>query len=122
MSKRIYVGNLPWSVTKARLEELFSSFGEMEDALVVANRYTGRSRGFGFVTYKKDADSEKAIREMNGKDVEGRKLIVKEALPLREHKETGHRAGETGEEEGNEEMKEEKPAKKPRKSRKAKEE
>jgi RNA recognition motif-containing protein len=84
MSKRIYVGNLPWSVTKARLEELFSSYGEIEDALVVTNKYTGRSRGFGFVTFKEDASADKAVAEMNDKDVEGRNLVVKEARPLEE--------------------------------------
>jgi RNA recognition motif-containing protein len=84
MSKRIYVGNLPWSVTRDKLQELFSSFGEIEDAIVVANKYTGRSRGFGFVTFKNDADADKAIAGMEGKDVEGRNLNVKEARPMRE--------------------------------------
>ena len=84
MSKRIYVGNLPWSVTKAKLDELFSSFGEVEESLVVVNKYTGRSRGFGFVTFKNDADADKAIAEMNEKDVEGRNLRVREAKPMRE--------------------------------------
>jgi len=88
MSKRIYAGNLPWSVTKDRFEELFSPFGEIEDAIVIANKYTGRSRGFGFVTYKNDADAEKAIKEMEGKEVEGRKLVVKEARPLRSQEES----------------------------------
>lgn len=82
MSKRIYVGNLPWSVIRVRLEELFSPFGEIEDALVIADKYTGKSRGFGFVTYKENSGAEKAIKEMNGKSVEGRELIVKEATPL----------------------------------------
>ncbi len=88
MSKRIYVGNLPWSVTQEKLNELFSSFGEVEEALVIANKYTGRSRGFGFVTYKNDADADKAMAEMNEKDIEGRRLVVKEARPSREGGET----------------------------------
>ncbi|MBW6442687.1 RNA-binding protein [Patescibacteria group bacterium] len=83
MDKRIYVGNLPWSVTKVKLEELFSPYGKIEDALVMANKYTGRSRGFGFVTYKSESEAEKAIKEMQGKEVEGRKLVVKEARPPR---------------------------------------
>ena len=87
MSKRIYVGNLPWSITKIRLEELFSSFGEIEDALVISDKYTGRSRGFGFVTFKKDGDADKAISEMNEKELEGRNLVVKEARPLEREKE-----------------------------------
>ena len=84
MGKRIYVGNLPWSVTLEKLKELFSSFGEIEEALVIANKYTGRSRGFGFITFKKDLDADKAIEKMNEKEVEGRNLVVKEARPLEE--------------------------------------
>ncbi len=88
MSKRIYTGNLPWSVTKEKLEELFSPYGEIEDAIVIANKYTGRSRGFGFVTYKNESDADKAITEMSGKEVEGRKLVVKEARPPRGQEES----------------------------------
>ena len=107
MSKRIYVGNLPWSTIKAKLEELFSSFGKIEDALVIADKYTGRSRGFGFVTFENDADADKAIKEMDRKDVDGRNIIVKEAVPLREQQE---------EEKSEEKQKEskEKPEKKPK--------
>jgi len=87
MSKRIYVGNLPWGVDKAKFEELFSPFGEIEEALVISDKHTGRSRGFGFVTYKNDADADKAIEGMNEKEVEGRKIVVKEARPARESQE-----------------------------------
>ena len=93
MSKRIYVGNLPWSVTKVVLENLFSGFGEIEEALVIANKFTGRSRGFGFVTFKEDHSAEKAIKEMHEKDVEGRKLVVREAMPMGER---AKREGEKG--------------------------
>ena len=86
MGKRIYVGNLPWSVTKDKLEGLFVSFGEIEEALVVANKYTGRSRGFGFVTFKANKDADEAIAKMDTKDVEGRNLVVKEARPMEERK------------------------------------
>ncbi len=99
MSKRIYVGNLPWSVTKVKLEELFSPFGEIEDALVMANKFTGRSRGFGFVTYKEDASADKAIAEMNEKEVEGRVLVVKEARPLEEGRSSEEKAEEPKDEE-----------------------
>lgn len=84
LGKRIYVGNLPWSITKKKLEELFSPFGDIEDALVIANKYTGRSRGFGFVTFKTDKSADEAIQEMDRKDVEGRSLVVKEARPMEE--------------------------------------
>ena len=86
MSKRIYVGNLPWSITRDKLEGLFSFFGEIEDILVVANKYTGRSRGFGFVAFKFDKDADEAIEKMDGKEIEGRSLVVKEAMPISERK------------------------------------
>lgn len=84
MSKKIYVGNLPFSVTLERLKELFSPYGQIEDAIVMANKYTGRSRGFGFVTFVNEADADKSLAEMNNKNVEGRELKVKEARPLEE--------------------------------------
>ena len=84
MSKKIYVGNLPFSVTLERLKELFSSYGEIEDAIVITNKYTERSRGFGFVSFVNDADAERAIAEMNKKVIEERELNVKEATPLEE--------------------------------------
>ena len=104
MSKRIYVGNLPWSFDKAKFEELFSPFGEIEEALVISDKYTGRSRGFGFVTYKNDADADKAIEGMNEKEIEGRNIVVKEARPSREEEKEEKPSEETKEE------KEEKPS------------
>ena len=98
MGKRIYVGNLPWSVTKVILENLFSGFGEIEEALVIANKFTGRSRGFGFVTFKEDVAAGKAISEMHEKDVEGRKIVVREAMPLGEGPPKEHEGKEEGSE------------------------
>lgn len=86
MGKKIYIGNLPWSITKVKLEDLFSPFGELEDALVVANKYTGRSRGFGFVTFKDEESAKKAMNEMDKKEIEGRALVVKEARPLQQQR------------------------------------
>ncbi len=106
MSKKIYVGNLPFSVTLERLKELFSPYGQIEDAVVMANKYTGRSRGFGFVTFANDSDADKAIAEMNHKSVEGRDLKVKEAMPLRERPE-GQKPSEELEEPKTEEKSEE---------------
>lgn len=81
---KVYVGNLPFSVGYKELEELFSQYGEIEEATVIADRYTGRSKGFGFVTFKNKDSAQKAISEMNDKDVQGRNLRVKEALPSKE--------------------------------------
>jgi len=78
--KKIYVGNLPWSATDASLQEAFSAFGEVQSASVVTDRETGRSRGFGFVEMD-GADAEKAIRELDGRDLDGRAMRVNEARP-----------------------------------------
>ena len=107
MSKKIYVGNLPFSVTLDYLKELFSSYGQIEDAIVMADKFTGRSRGFGFVTFENDADAEKAIAEMNNKDVEGRELKVNEARPLEERPKEEPKTEEKPVEEAKEEVKEE---------------
>jgi len=81
MSKKLYVGNLPFSVDLDKLKELFASFGDIEEAVVIADRYSGRSKGFGFVTFANDADADKAIAGMDQKDIEGRPLKVNEAKP-----------------------------------------
>lgn len=82
MGKKLYVGNLPFSVEQKKLQELFAEFGEIEEAVVIADKFSGRSKGFGFVTFKEDADADKAISAMNEKDIEGRALKVNEAQPF----------------------------------------
>jgi RNA recognition motif-containing protein len=76
--KKLYVGNLPWSVDDGELQSLFSPMGEVISARVITDRETGRSRGFGFVEMD-DAGGARALSEMNGKDVGGRPLRVNEA-------------------------------------------
>lgn len=80
--KKLYVGNLPWTTTEADLEELFSPFGTVHSAAVITERDTGRSRGFGFIELD-DSAAEKAIEELNGKDLGGRQLRVNEAQDKR---------------------------------------
>ncbi len=79
---KIYVGNLDFGIDDAKLNEMFSSYGEIEEATVIKDRHSGRSKGFGFVTFKDDAAAKKAIAEMNEKEMEGRKLNVNEARPM----------------------------------------
>jgi len=79
---KVYVGNLPFGVDDAKLKEIFSSYGEIEEASVITNKFNGRSKGFGFVTFKDQANAQKAISEMDGKTVEGRELRVNEAKPF----------------------------------------
>jgi cold-inducible RNA-binding protein len=79
--KKIFVGNFAFSMTEAELRSLFEPFGSVESASVVTDRDTGRSRGFGFVEMPDDAEAEKAIAALNGKDSGGRALTVNEARP-----------------------------------------
>ena len=82
MGTKIYVGNLPFSTGSSELQEMFAGFGEVVEATVIQNKFSGRSKGFGFVTFADDAAAQKAIAEMNGKDVQGRALTVNEAKPM----------------------------------------
>ena len=84
MGKRLYVGNLSYSVTNQSLEELFSQFGKVQDAQVVQDRDTGRSKGFGFVEMADDNAAQEAIRGLNEKEHDGRNLTVNEARPREE--------------------------------------
>lgn len=81
---KLYVGNLPYSVTDESLKELFAGAGEVTDAKVIMDKFSGRSKGFGFVTMADDAAAQKAIADMDGKDMEGRQIKVNVARPMRE--------------------------------------
>ena len=81
MSKKIYVGNLPFRATEEELCGLFSEIGAVESVSIITDRDTGRSKGFGFVSMSDD-DAEKAIAALNGKDFAGRALTVNEARPM----------------------------------------
>jgi len=81
MGKKLYVGNLPYSVDQAALQETFGKCGTVESANVIMNRDTGQSKGFGFVEMSSSAEAQKAIQEINGTSVDGRALTVNEAKP-----------------------------------------
>jgi RNA recognition motif-containing protein len=81
---KLYVGNLPYSITDESLKELFAASGEVVEAVVITDKASGRSKGFGFVTMKDDAAAEKAIKDMDQKEVEGRQIKVNIARPKRE--------------------------------------
>lgn len=78
---KLYVGNLNYAVTGDQLSELFAQAGTVVSAIVINDRYSGRSKGFGFVEMSGAEDTKKAIEMFNGKDLEGRKLVVNEARP-----------------------------------------
>src|SRR3954447_1820523 len=81
MAKRLYVGNLAYSVTSDDLQEMFERFGTVRSAQVLSDRETGRSRGFGFVEMDNDDEAEAAIENLDGSDQQGRRLTVNEARP-----------------------------------------
>jgi len=86
--KRVYVGNLPFRYRGKDLREIFSKFGEVEYATVILDKFNRRrSKGFGFVTFVNDADADKAIKEMDGKELDGRKVVVNEAKPRENERE-----------------------------------
>jgi RNA recognition motif-containing protein len=95
VGKRLYVGNLSWNVTNQGLEELFSQFGKVQDAQVVQDRESGRSKGFGFVEMGDDNAAQEAIRGLHEKEHDGRNLTVNEARP-REERSGGYGGGRGG--------------------------
>lgn len=81
MGKKLYVGNLSYSMNDQSLEELFTEFGTVESSKVITDRDTGRSKGFGFVEMSSDDEAQNAISQLNEKEVEGRRMKVNEAKP-----------------------------------------
>ena len=84
MGKKLYVGNLSYSMTDQTLQDAFSAYGEIISATVIMDRDSGRSKGFGFIEFAQDADAQKALGEMNGKEIDGRALNVDEAKPQKD--------------------------------------
>jgi RNA recognition motif-containing protein len=81
---KLYVGNLPYSTNDQSLAELFSKYGNVLSAIVISDKMSGRSKGFGFVELEDDSQAQTAIKELNGTDVDGRKLNVSVARPMEE--------------------------------------
>ncbi|MDQ3929295.1 MAG: RNA-binding protein, partial [Chloroflexota bacterium] len=96
MAKKLYVGNLPYSVTEDQLREMFSQVGEIADAAVVTDRYTGQSKGFGFVEMATDEGAQAAITKFDGQDMGGRAMVVNEARPREDRSGGGGRGGYGG--------------------------
>lgn len=89
MGKKLYVGNLSYSVKEEHLKDKFSEFGTVESAKVITDRDTGRSKGFGFVEMSSDEEAGKAIDSMDGQEFEGRNIRVNEAKPQEPKKQGG---------------------------------
>jgi RNA recognition motif-containing protein len=82
MAKKLYVGGISYGTSEDTLKKHFEAAGEVEAATIIMDKMTGRSKGFGFVTMKNDAEAESAINMFNGKELEGRTLTVNEARPM----------------------------------------
>jgi cold-inducible RNA-binding protein len=101
MGTKLYVGNLPFSSTESELSQLFSEAGGVAEVAVILDKFTGKSRGFAFVTMTDDAGAQKAVEIFNGRNVGGRELQVNEARPKEDRPftprgEGGFRGGEGG--------------------------
>lgn len=81
MSKKLYVGNLPYSITETALRELFGAAGEVTSVSIITDRVTGRAKGFAFVEMASDEAAQKAISQINGKSIDNRTIAVAEARP-----------------------------------------
>ncbi|MBN2886942.1 MAG: RNA-binding protein [Chromatiaceae bacterium] len=88
---RIYVGNLPYSMTDDELRDIFSEFGDLASAEVIKDKFSGQSKGFGFVDMPNNSEADAAIKALNETDMRGRKLTVNEARPRAERPRSGGR-------------------------------
>lgn len=82
----IYVGSINFKMNEADLKELFEEYGEVASAKIIMDKYSGKSKGFGFVEMPNDAEAKKAIEELNGAEVQGRKIIVNESIERTERR------------------------------------
>ncbi|MCK4968372.1 MAG: RNA-binding protein [Candidatus Aenigmarchaeota archaeon] len=83
MEKKLYVGSLSYNTTDDGLKEQFAQAGKVESATIIMDRISGRSKGFGFVEMSSEAEAAKAIEMFNGKELDGRNIIVNEARPMK---------------------------------------
>jgi len=86
LAKKLYVGNLPYETTEEQIKELFGQVGTVESVTIITDKYSGRSKGFGFVEMASEEEAQKAIETLNGQEVDGRNINVNEARPMEERK------------------------------------
>ncbi len=96
MPKRLYVGNLSYQTTEATLSDLFGAIGEVTSVSLVTDRVSGHSRGFAFIEMKDASAAQRAISELDGKDVDGRNIKVSEARPKRPRRDSDSWGGGRG--------------------------
>jgi len=93
MGRKLYVGNLPYTVTESALSDKFAAYGTVESAKLITDSETGRSKGFGFIEMASNSEAQAAIEEVNGTDYDGRPLKVNEARPQEKRSGGGGRGG-----------------------------
>jgi RNA recognition motif-containing protein len=96
MGSKLYVGGLPYSATEQQLSDLFAAHGTVASARIIADKFTGQSRGFGFVEMSSDSEAKAAIAALNGSDMGGRSLTVNEAKPMEQRSGGGGGRGPGG--------------------------
>lgn len=84
MEKKLYVGSLSYETTEDSLKELFSKAGKVSSVSVIMDKFSGKSKGFGFVEMSSEEEAKKAIEMFNGKELDGRNIVVDEAKPMKE--------------------------------------
>jgi RNA recognition motif-containing protein len=77
----IFIGNLDFKINEAELEELFGNYGTVSSAKIITDKFSGRSKGFGFITMDNDQEAQNAIKELNGSSLKNRNIVVNEAKP-----------------------------------------
>ena len=96
MAKKLFVGSLPYKTTGQDLQQMFAGAGTVVSAQVISDKFSGRSKGFGFVEMSSDEESDKAVEMFNGTELEGRKIVVNEARPLQPRAPRGNFGGRGG--------------------------
>jgi RNA recognition motif-containing protein len=86
MAKRLFVGGLPWTTTEDELKTLFAAHGAVASVKIITDKYSGRSKGFGFVEFETDEQGDAAVKALNGTELGGRKIVVNEARPMEERR------------------------------------
>ena len=94
--KKLYVGNLPFSTTEDDLRQMFVQYGEVTSVTIINDKFSGRSKGFGFVEMPNDDEAMKAIEGLNGKDMDGRGIVVNEARPMEDRPRRDFGGGDRG--------------------------
>ena len=96
MAAKLFVGGLSWDTTEDSLRNFFSGVGTVASAAIITDKFTGKSRGFGFVEMSSDEEVQKAINELNGKTLDGRTIVVNEAKPMAPRENRGFGGGGGG--------------------------